>query len=142
MTLMIESCTKIHLYKIYCINKHVPCHVDDKVFKADHTKFSVHFNQEFNLCNITFRQQNVQNVSQNHNHIVVNLDILISVHSVFLISLSHSFLASFTFYIWSSWLELQHHTNTFINYLVGIGIVWRIFWDKNDDLFCCHGACI
>ena len=70
---MIESSIKIYLYKTYCINKHVPCNVDDKVFKTDDTKFSVHLSQEFDLCNITFRQQNLQNASQNHYHIVVNL---------------------------------------------------------------------
>ena len=54
---MIESAIKMYLYKIYCINKHVPSHVDDEVFKTDPIEFSVYFNQEFDLCDITFRQQ-------------------------------------------------------------------------------------
>ena len=98
---MIESCIKTYLYKSYCINKHVSCYVDDKLFKTDQTKFKVYFNQQFDLYNITFRQQNVENATKNNNHIVVNLDVLITVHSVFF-RLSHSFLHLFTFYNSSS----------------------------------------
>ena len=57
MKLMIESYFKMYLYKIYCINKHVLCHVDDKVFKTDQVKFSVYFNQEFDLYNIPLWQK-------------------------------------------------------------------------------------
>ena len=54
---MIESAIKMNLYKIYCINKHVPSHVADQVFKTNPIKYSVHFNQEFDLCDVTFQQQ-------------------------------------------------------------------------------------
>ena len=55
MKLMIESSIKkIYLYKINCINKHVPSHFDDKVFKTDQTNFNMYFNQQIDLCNVTF----------------------------------------------------------------------------------------
>ena len=50
---MVEG-VKMYLYKIFCINKHGSSHVDNKVLKTDQIKFSVHLNQEFDLCNITF----------------------------------------------------------------------------------------
>ena len=56
MKLMFESSIRMYLYKMFCINKHGSSHVDDNVLQTDQIKFSVHFNQEFDLCNITFWQ--------------------------------------------------------------------------------------
>ena len=83
MKLMIEGSIKMCLYKIYFINKHVPSHVDDKVFKTNQIKFSVISMKNIQPLEYNILATNDQNASQNHNHIVVNLNVLITVWSVF-----------------------------------------------------------
>ena len=101
MKLMIDSSSKIYLYKVYCINKHVPSHVDDKIFKTHQIKFTAHFYQEFSFAIYNVLTINDQNASQTHNHAVVNLDVMIAIWSVFF-SFRGSVLDCLTFYNSSS----------------------------------------
>ena len=114
MKFMIENAIKMCLYKLYCINKHVSSHVDDKVFKTDQIKFNVYFNQAFDLGYGSFCQQLFKKQAKIA-IILLYLDVLITVWSVFFQAESFTFklIHNLQFIIF---IEPQHHQKPFFHH--------------------------